>query len=267
VAVEKYAIAHRDVKSANVLVRGENGDCVVSDLGFALILDPGRDEKDLANTGQVGTFRYMAPEVLDARINLQNIQAFKQIDIYALGLVMWEVVWRCNVQQEVSPRDYEMAFEDTVGQRPGIDTMRDVVCTQKTRPRVLPAWRNHPGLSSLVDTIEECWDEDPEARLSARNIVLRLKELLDGGPSALATDHTPMHAFANPAVVPGNEQHYRLSEALESTTDTIGTTDSRPPPYDSRWSYAAPAANTGEEEGIDNDRSSPVSMGLTETTV
>ena len=41
----------------------------------------------------------MAPEVLDARISLQDIQAFKQIDIYALALVMWEVVWRCNVQQ------------------------------------------------------------------------------------------------------------------------------------------------------------------------
>ena len=41
----------------------------------------------------------MAPEVLDARISLQDIQAFKQIDIYSLSLVMWEVAWRCNVQQ------------------------------------------------------------------------------------------------------------------------------------------------------------------------
>ena len=53
VSVEKYAIAHRDIKSANVLVRGENGDCVISDLGFAMILDPSRDEKDMANMGQV----------------------------------------------------------------------------------------------------------------------------------------------------------------------------------------------------------------------
>ena len=53
ITVEKYAVAHRDVKSANILVRGENGDCVLSDLGFAVILDPARDEKDMANTGQV----------------------------------------------------------------------------------------------------------------------------------------------------------------------------------------------------------------------
>ena len=41
----------------------------------------------------------MAPEVLDARVNLHDIQSFKQIDMYALALVMWEVLWRCNVQE------------------------------------------------------------------------------------------------------------------------------------------------------------------------
>jgi serine/threonine protein kinase len=262
VSVEKYAVAHRDIKSANVLVRGENGDCVISDLGFAMILDPSRDEKDMANTGQVGTYRYMAPEVLDARISLQDIQAFKQIDIYSLGLVMWEVIWRCNVQQEESPRGHLVAYEDRVGQRPGIDAMRDLVCTQKTRPRILPAWRNRPGLSSLVVTIEECWDEDPEARLSASNIILRLKELVDGGPASLASDHTPLHSFPHPPVVPGNLEQFRVSEALESTTDTIGTTDSRPPPYDSRWSYTAPGGPVGDNDGGSSDGSTSVTMGL-----
>jgi len=39
----------------------------------------------------------MSPEALEARINLYNIQSFKQIDMYALGLVMWEVMTRCCV--------------------------------------------------------------------------------------------------------------------------------------------------------------------------
>lgn len=46
---------------------------------------------------QVGTVRYMSPEALEARVNLMNIQSFKQIDIYALALVMWEVMSRCCV--------------------------------------------------------------------------------------------------------------------------------------------------------------------------
>lgn len=45
---------------------------------------------------QVGTSRYMAPEVLEGAINFQR-DAFLRIDIYALGLVLWEVVTRCKV--------------------------------------------------------------------------------------------------------------------------------------------------------------------------
>ncbi len=46
---------------------------------------------------QVGTARYMSPEALDARVNLLDIESFKQIDMYALSLVMWEVLTRCCV--------------------------------------------------------------------------------------------------------------------------------------------------------------------------
>ena len=46
---------------------------------------------------QVGTFRYMAPEVLDTRVHLQDLQSFKQIDIYAFSLIMWEVMSRCRI--------------------------------------------------------------------------------------------------------------------------------------------------------------------------
>ena len=52
-AVEKYAIAHRDVKSANVLVKNDSGECVLGDLGLGLILDPAADDGHLANSGQV----------------------------------------------------------------------------------------------------------------------------------------------------------------------------------------------------------------------
>ena len=51
--VQKYAIAHRDVKSANILMRSAEGDCVVGDLGLALVLDPTMDPKQMANSGQV----------------------------------------------------------------------------------------------------------------------------------------------------------------------------------------------------------------------
>lgn len=46
---------------------------------------------------QVGTPRYMAPEALESKINLQNIESFKQIDVYSLSLVIWEIARRCTV--------------------------------------------------------------------------------------------------------------------------------------------------------------------------
>lgn len=44
---------------------------------------------------QVGTRRYMAPEVLEGAINFQR-DAFLRIDMYAVGLVLWELVSRCK---------------------------------------------------------------------------------------------------------------------------------------------------------------------------
>ena len=44
---------------------------------------------------QVGTRRYMAPEVLEGAINFQR-DSFLRIDMYAVGLVLWELVSRCT---------------------------------------------------------------------------------------------------------------------------------------------------------------------------
>ena len=41
----------------------------------------------------------MAPEALDARVNLCDIESFKQIDVYALALVIWEIMRRCQLRQ------------------------------------------------------------------------------------------------------------------------------------------------------------------------
>lgn len=42
--------------------------------------------------------RYMAPEILDETINMNSFESFKRADIYALGLVFWELARRCSVR-------------------------------------------------------------------------------------------------------------------------------------------------------------------------
>jgi hypothetical protein len=39
----------------------------------------------------------MAPEVLDGTMNDRSFESFKAADIYALGLVYWEILRRCRI--------------------------------------------------------------------------------------------------------------------------------------------------------------------------
>lgn len=62
------------------------------------------NELDVGNNPKVGTKRYMAPEVLDDSIQMDCFESYKRVDIWALGLVLWEVArrtlsngqWRLN---------------------------------------------------------------------------------------------------------------------------------------------------------------------------
>lgn len=38
----------------------------------------------------------MAPEVLESRMNLENVESFKQTDVYSMALVLWEMTSRCS---------------------------------------------------------------------------------------------------------------------------------------------------------------------------
>lgn len=58
----KPAIAHRDLKSKNILVK-TNLTCVIGDLGLAVRHNVASDSVDVPSTNRVGTKRYMAPEV------------------------------------------------------------------------------------------------------------------------------------------------------------------------------------------------------------
>lgn len=193
-ALPKPSIAHRDVKSRNVLLRANLTPCV-ADLGLALRFEPGRGgfTADVAHS-QVGTPRYMAPEVLDGAINFTR-DAFLRIDVYACGLVLWELLSRTELPAvaattdaaadggggsapAVVPDNYEMPFEREVGAHPTLEEMQDAVFVRKLRPAILPTWRRHRDVDSLCDAIEDCWDQDAEARLSASCIQERLRCLL-----------------------------------------------------------------------------------------
>ena len=67
---------------------------------------------------QVGTLRYMAPEVLEGAVNLRDCEtALKQVDMYAMALVLWELASRCSdPYQGMDVPPYRLPYEAEIGE-------------------------------------------------------------------------------------------------------------------------------------------------------
>ncbi|KAG7262123.1 hypothetical protein CRUP_018800 [Coryphaenoides rupestris] len=153
--------------SKNILVK-KNGMCAIADLGLAVRHESVTDTIDIAPNQRVGTKRYMAPEVLDETINMKHFDSFKCADIYALGLVYWEVARRCNtggVHEE-----YQLPYFDLVPSDPSIEEMRRLVCDQRLRPSIPNWWQSY-------EMMRECWYANGAARLTALRIKKTLSQL------------------------------------------------------------------------------------------
>ncbi|XP_061082078.1 bone morphogenetic protein receptor type-2-like [Conger conger] len=182
--VYKPAVSHRDLNSRNVLVKND-GTCVISDFGLSMKLTGNRlvrpGEEENAAISEVGTIRYMAPEVLEGAVNLRDCEsALKQVDMYAVGLIYWEIFMRCSdlFPGEAVP-EYQMAFQAEAGNHPSFEDMQVLVSREKQRPKFPEAWKeNSLAVRSLKETMEDCWDQDAEARLTAQCAEERMAELL-----------------------------------------------------------------------------------------
>ncbi|XP_068092714.1 TGF-beta receptor type-1 isoform X2 [Hyperolius riggenbachi] len=170
----KPAIAHRDLKSKNILVK-KNGTCCIADLGLAVRHDSATDTIDIAPNHRVGTKRYMAPEVLDDSINMKHFESFKRADIYAMGLVFWEIARRCSIGG--IHEDYQLPYYDLVPSDPSVEEMKKVVCEQKLRPNIPNRWQSCEALRVMAKIMRECWYANGAARLTALRIKKTLSQL------------------------------------------------------------------------------------------
>ncbi|MCI4378708.1 hypothetical protein PGIGA_G00218910 [Pangasianodon gigas] len=167
----KPAIAHRDIKSKNILVK-KNSTAVIADLGLAVKHDSTTNTVDIPANHRVGTKRYMAPEILDDTINMSSFESFKRADIYSLGLVFWELARRCSVRG--IHEDFQLPYYDLVPSDPSVEDMRKVVCEQKLRPNIPNQWQSCEALRVMGKIMRECWYANSAARLTA----LRVKKTI-----------------------------------------------------------------------------------------
>ncbi len=142
------AILHRDVKSPNVLV--DVGDVAkLCDVGLARNAGLG-DQSRAAMTAGCGTPQWMAPEVLQAE------PYNEAADVYALGIVLWEVATR-RCPYDDAP--------DLAGVALAMRVVRDGL-----RPSI-----PEEADRGLVGLAKACWASDAAARPSAAQALEHLE--------------------------------------------------------------------------------------------
>uniref|UniRef100_UPI0037E73A5B bone morphogenetic protein receptor type-2-like n=1 Tax=Semicossyphus pulcher TaxID=241346 RepID=UPI0037E73A5B len=183
--VHKPPVAHRDLSSSNVLVKAD-GTCALCDFGCSTILRScsGRrcwdsHETKMESHAQLGTLCYMSPEILEGSVNLSNTWCLLQGDIYALGLLLWEIWMRCSDLFEggIVPQ-HLLPYESELGVRVILESLIQHVCYMDKRPSLPKHWELLPQGSVLQELLADCWDCDPDARLTAQCAAERLDGLV-----------------------------------------------------------------------------------------
>jgi hypothetical protein len=171
----KPPVAHRDFKSKNVLLKKDLTPCI-ADFGLSIILHLSKERVKLE---QSGTARYMAPEVVEGAVSFKK-EDLTSIDMYACGLVFWEISNRCKAYEDWPELKYCLPFEDVIPHAT-VHEMGEKISrgTRQERPK-FPRYftdGSHEGMKYFVETVEQVWEQEPSGRLTAACVAQRIKRL------------------------------------------------------------------------------------------
>ncbi|KAG2427824.1 hypothetical protein HXX76_012146 [Chlamydomonas incerta] len=195
-------VVHRDLKPGNVLLNSPD-----SDRPTAKLTDFGLSRLRSINL-QVGTPTHMAPEVFDAT----SFAVTHKVDIYALGVVMWELVTGCVPWSGLSLVEIAVAITIQKARLPLLELFESDAAQQPLVPAGQSAASSGAGSSShsprgpaavataaagsggggpadeewdgrsrcpprLAALITQCWEHDPRRRPAAAEVVKELVSL------------------------------------------------------------------------------------------
>eukprot|EP00795_Rhopilema_esculentum_P013746 gene13746-4668_t len=173
----KPSIAHRDIKSKNILVKYD-GTCCIADFGLAVLHSSTKgDSVDIPTNNRIGTKRYLAPEILNDVFNVLYFDSHKRADVYAMGLVFWEACRRYVINGFVA--EYQPPYYDMLPSDPTLENVRSVVCDEGKRPLMQLSWENHDVMVRIMKIMKECWYHDGAARLTALRVKKNLGQICE----------------------------------------------------------------------------------------
>uniref|UniRef100_A0A7S1F2J1 Protein kinase domain-containing protein n=1 Tax=Noctiluca scintillans TaxID=2966 RepID=A0A7S1F2J1_NOCSC len=153
-------IVHRDMKSSNILLTScitspDQEPCAkLSDFGLSRNTDP------MPNNGMtknVGTWRWMAPEVIDVTGDYDE-----RADIFSFAMVLFEVMQREVPYAEIRDDD-----------DPRISMH---ICILQRRPRIGNLPQHFPAV--LPELMKRCWNTDADLRPTAAELQMHFASLL-----------------------------------------------------------------------------------------
>mmetsp|Transcript_56979 Transcript_56979/g.172381 ORF Transcript_56979/g.172381 Transcript_56979/m.172381 type:complete len:509 (+) Transcript_56979:80-1606(+) len=159
-------IIHRDLKPMNLLLNSAQ-DLKVADFGISKLMTPkaagdGTDTNAAPRmSGGVGTWRYMAPEVV------RYLPYTDRVDIFSFALIMWFMYTGLDPFVKQFGEDAALVLEEYVaGREPRPDALESGAKCGPALPK------------DLHELLQDCWHEIPERRPSAEECTERLASLL-----------------------------------------------------------------------------------------
>ncbi|KAF9966900.1 hypothetical protein BGZ73_000810, partial [Actinomortierella ambigua] len=144
-------VIHRDLKSMNVLLTRYR-EVKLCDFGMATVKVRSTSK---STSAAKGTLRWMAPEIFAARPKYST-----KSDMFALGTVMWEMAANCTTP-----------FKDLS------DNLIVVNLIRAGEREVLP----DDTPQDYRQWVERCWDQDPDKRPEAKEMVVKDEEPVRDG--------------------------------------------------------------------------------------
>ena len=138
-------VIHRDLKPQNVLLT-KSGRAKIADFGISCF------QKDPVSvykmTGETGTYRYMAPEVI------KNEQYNSSVDVFSFSMILYGL---CEEKIPYSYLDtYEIRNSIKSGLRPKFSRLKN---------------------KDIQNIITKCWDSSSSNRLNALDVVCEFKNV------------------------------------------------------------------------------------------
>uniref|UniRef100_A0AC35UAL0 Receptor protein serine/threonine kinase n=1 Tax=Rhabditophanes sp. KR3021 TaxID=114890 RepID=A0AC35UAL0_9BILA len=202
---EKVSIMHSDLKAHNILVRRDL-KLVISDFGLSKIINSSESLKP-NQSKQVGTQIYMAPELLQSATEL-NCISYKQIDAYALSLIIWQMSTRTLLHpyykeqfiQHIKP--YQLPYKEYLGDNMSLDNIIKVVVIDDKRPSFDGTNEYFKFTTEIKNFVQQMWAKEANERI------------VPG--SALGIMYHELECFNRSSYADPNRIAYRYSEDLFS---------------------------------------------------